>query len=117
QARMAETGVVFEDQGDVLINARTAADMMGATKMDRPEWGAIHPRSGEVYMTLTNNSRRTVADAANPRSPNPYGHIIRWNELSANYAGTQFAWDIFLLSGTEDDSTGLTADSIHNSPD
>lgn len=117
QARMAETGVVFEDQGDVLINARTAADMMGATKMDRPEWGAIHPRSGEVYMTLTNNSRRTVADAANPRSPNPYGHIIRWNELSANYAGTQFAWDIFLLSGTETDSSGLTADSIHNSPD
>lgn len=117
QARMLETGVVFEDQADVLINARTAADMMGATKMDRPEWGAIHPRSGEVYFTLTNNSRRTEADAANPRSPNPYGHIIRWNELSPNYAGTQFEWDIFLLSGTEDDSSGLTADSIHNSPD
>lgn len=117
QARMLETGVVFEDQADVLINARTAADMMGATKMDRPEWGAIHPRSGEVYFTLTNNSRRTEADAANPRSPNPYGHIIRWNELSTNFAGTQFTWDIFLLSGTEDDSSGLTADNIHNSPD
>lgn len=117
QARMAESGVMFEDQADVLINARSAADMMGATKMDRPEWGAIHPRSGEVYMTLTNNSRRTEADAANPRSPNPYGHIIRWREVSPNHAGTEFLWDIFLLSGTEEDSSGLTADSIHNSPD
>lgn len=127
QARMAETGVVFADQGDVLINTRTAADMMGATKMDRPEWGAVHPRSGEVYFTLTNNSGRSAAsvDAANPRGPNPYGHIIRWNETSPNFAGTGFMWDIFLLAGPESDSAVLAAAgapalneaNIHASPD
>lgn len=117
----AATGDAFSDQGDVLINARTAADMVGATKMDRPEWGAIHPRNGEVYFTLTNNSRRTEGDAANPRSPNYTGHIIRWNEASVDYAGTDFVWDIFMLSGTPEDSQlypgTLTEDNFHNSPD
>lgn len=117
----AATGEAFSDQGDVLINARLAADLMGATKMDRPEWGAIHPRSGEVYFTCTNNSRRTDGDAPNPRAPNPYGHIIRWNEASANFAGTDFVWDIFMLSGTPADSQlypgTLTEDNFHNSPD
>lgn len=109
QARMAETGVSFADQGDVLINTRSAADMMGATKMDRPEWGATHPRTGEVYFTLTNHSSRREVDEANPRGPNPYGHIIRWKEVSANFAGTQFLWDIFLLAGPESDSAIFAA--------
>ncbi len=62
-------GVQFRDQGEVLINTRLAADIVGATKMDRPEWGAVHPDTGEVYFTLTNNSARQEANAANPRSP------------------------------------------------
>jgi secreted PhoX family phosphatase len=87
----------FADQADVLINTRLAADAAGATKMDRPEWGAVNPRNGEVYMTLTNSNAasRTLAstDAANPRfyndpkgaagvaqTGNPNGHIIRWAE-------------------------------------
>jgi secreted PhoX family phosphatase len=68
----------FEDQADVLINIRLAADIVGATKMDRPEWGAVNPLNGEAYMTLTNNSNRVPVsatptgsqlktDAANPR--------------------------------------------------
>ena len=55
----------------MLINARYAADAVGATKMDRPEWAAVNPRNGEVYLTLTNNTaaQRPIAavDAANPR--------------------------------------------------
>ena len=35
--------------------------------MDRPEWGGVNPRNGEVYMTLTNNTSRRAADPANPR--------------------------------------------------
>lgn len=127
QAAAAAKGVVFADQGDVLINTRLAADVVGATKMDRPEWGAVHPRTGEVYFTLTNNSGRSAAnvDAANPRGPNPYGHIIRWNETSPNFAGTAFQWDIFLLAGPVTDSAvlaaagapALTDANIHASPD
>ncbi|HCD05615.1 MAG TPA: Tat pathway signal protein, partial [Methylophaga sp.] len=49
----------FSDQGDVLIHARAAADQLGATKMDRPEWITVHPETGEVFVSLTNNSERS----------------------------------------------------------
>ena len=52
----ANPAYAFADQADVLLNARLAADAAGATKMDRPEWAAVHPGNGEVYFTLTNNA-------------------------------------------------------------
>ena len=118
----SNAGVSFADQGEVLINTRLAADIVGATKMDRPEWGAVNPDNGEVYFTLTNNSSRTVADAANPRAANPYGHIIRWREDRRDHAGKRFNWDIFLLAGPQSDSRGpngaaLDDGSILASPD
>ena len=48
----------FAGQAEVLIRARQAADLVGATKMDRPEWIAVQPQSGEVYCTLTRWCRR-----------------------------------------------------------
>lgn len=123
-AACTAAGVSFSDQGDVLLNTRLAADTVGATPMDRPEWGTVHPHTGEVYFTLTNNSGRSTADAANPRAPNPYGHIVRWRETGNNHTATTFAWDIYVLSGPTSDSgvLGNTAnpldeDSIHASPD
>ena len=93
----------FKDQAEVLTFARIAADLLGATPMDRPEWTDVGP-DGSVYCTLTNNSRRTVADAANPLAPNRDGHIIRWRD-SEQHTGTAFTWDIFLIAqdthGTE----------------
>ena len=119
--------VFFMDQADVLVNTRLAADVVGATKMDRPEWGTVHPQTCEVYMTLTNNSSRSAGtiDAANPRGPNPYGHIIRWREEGNRPWATQFTWDIFVLAGPETDSQilpeqgglALTQDNIFASPD
>lgn len=121
QKACAAKGIQFSDQGEVLINTRLAADAVGATKMDRPEWGAINPNSGEVYFTLTNNSARKTEDAANPRSPNPYGHIIRWKESSPDYSGTHFNWDIYLLAGPEQEGQvqkqPLSTDNILASPD
>ena len=137
----------FADQADVLVHARLAADALGATKMDRPEWGAVNPLNHEVYMTLTNNSNRVAPsatptgsqlkpDAANPRhysdtfnaggktkvnSGNPNGHIIRWKELGGQ-ASTRFSWDIYLF-GAENEApadvnlSGLSAVNDFSSPD
>ncbi|MFN6994197.1 MAG: PhoX family protein [Aquincola tertiaricarbonis] len=135
----------FADQADVVVNARLAADAVGATKMDRPEWCATHPTTGEVYFTLTNNSNRKVeasgssqaaVDAANPRayadsyggaaagSPgNINGHIVRLAETAGEAAATGFKWDVYLF-GAEAGSdaakvnlSSLTADQDFSSPD
>jgi secreted PhoX family phosphatase len=105
----------FPSLGAMLIDTRMAADILGATPMDRPEWIAVAP-NGEVYCTLTNNSRRTTADAANPLAPNPDGHIIRWRDAD-RHVGTAFTWDIYVIAedthGTEQsfsDPDGLWAD-------
>lgn len=91
----------FADQAEVLIYARIAADLLGATPMDRPEWTTVG-KDGEVYWTMTNNSRRTEANAANPETPNTHGHIIK---TTGGHTSTSFEWDIFILasstSGTE----------------
>lgn len=102
----------FSNQSDVLVATRLAADAVGATKMDRPEWGGVNPLNGEVYMTLTNNSQRSGRqDAANPRAydadtgsctssqdGNVNGHIIRWREDGNDHAATSFAWDIYVFA-------------------
>ena len=93
----------FADQGEVVIKTRQASDLLGATKMDRPEWLAIDPQSGWVYCTLTNNSQRGAAgrpgvDAANPRAQNTMGQIIRWKE-AGDFSGETFQWNHLLLAG------------------
>jgi len=93
----------FASQGEVLIKSRQAADLLGATKMDRPEWTAIDPISKEVYVTLTNNSARgrpgqPGVDAANPRANNTMGQILRWRE-DADLDATSFRWTHFVLAG------------------
>ncbi len=114
----------FADQGEVLVNTRLAADALGATKMDRPEWGAVDPRDGRVYFTLTNNPGRTAeqVDAANPRARNQFGQIIRWREANDDHAATRFAWDLYVIAGPADNSRGpagttLTADNLFACPD
>ncbi|XYH99149.1 PhoX family protein [Sorangium sp. So ce1128] len=99
----------FGSQAEVLIHARLAADAAGATFMDRPEWLAVHPRTGEVYCTLTNNTKRGKQgelgpDAANPRGPNLMGHILRFREEGNDPAATRFTWDIFLQAGDPESS-------------
>ena len=121
----------FADQAEVLIKTRQAADRVGATMMDRPEWIAAHPRTREMYMTCTNNSRRgntpasankvdgtstaasanPAVDAANPRPDNDYGHIIRWREYGQKVEATTFSWDIFVQCG--DKSSAKTLGSTY----
>ncbi len=116
-------GHCFLDQADVLVNTRLAADLLGATPMDRPEWGAVDSATGQVYFTLTNNTSRTqdAVTAANPRANNRWGQIIRWQEAGGDPAATRFHWDLFILAGPSDDSRfqgqPLDASQIFNSPD
>jgi hypothetical protein len=116
----------YASQADILVNTRLAADDVGATPMDRPEWVTVHPQTQEVYITLTNNSGRTVTDDANPRTANRYGQIIRWREAGGDPTALSFEWDMFVLAGNptiaqtnplNNGSANVTAANTFNSPD
>jgi secreted PhoX family phosphatase len=105
----------FADQGEVLIKARQASDVLGGTKMDRPEWLSIDAASKTVYCTLTNNSARGVGknpavDAANPRANNTMGNIIQWQE-GKDFDATAFTWTHFVMAG---DSANARAETKGN---
>jgi secreted PhoX family phosphatase len=136
----AYKGYAFADQADICINTRLAADAVGATKMDRPEWCAVNPRNGEIYYSLTNNSNRSVTptgssqllpDSTNPRAysdmkdgkpqtGNPNGHILRMKEGTS---GTNLTWDVYLFGAeagadvSHINLSGLTDDQDMSSPD
>lgn len=144
QTLAAALGLEADDLAGVIIHTCDAADLMGATPMDRPEWGAVDPASGEVYMTLTNNSDRTAlgtdatysnsgsdddelgvgfatapVNAANPRPGSDDGHVIRWVEPSPG--DTVFSWDIFVFgkvpSSDDENLSGLSEQNYFSSCD
>jgi secreted PhoX family phosphatase len=92
----------FKDQGEVLIHTRLAADLLGATRMDRPEDIEVDPKTGKVYLMLTNNSKRKAeeTDAANPRAANLFGHIIEIVPDGGDHAAPAFTWNILLKCGS-----------------
>jgi secreted PhoX family phosphatase len=95
----------FNDQADVLIETRRAAQLAGATPMDRPEDVEAHPLTGRVYVVMTFNERRTAdqVNAANPRANNKFGHIIEIVPPlvggKPDHAATECDWGFFLLGG------------------
>ncbi|MFB6838074.1 PhoX family phosphatase [Streptomyces sp. NPDC056361] len=93
---------------EVYVFTRLAGDKVGATKMDRPEDVEPSPRSGRVYVALTNNSNRgkagyAPADEANPRNSNKHGQILELAEHWDDPASDGFAWRLFLVAGDPND--------------
>jgi hypothetical protein len=91
----------FNSQAEVLIDTRLAADLLGATPMDRPEDVEPNAADGTVWVMLTNNSRRTEDEinAANPRANNRFGHIIQITEPDGDFTATQSRWEILVQCG------------------
>jgi uncharacterized protein len=104
----------FASQGDVVIKVRAAADLLGATPMDRPEDVEPSPVTGRIYIACTKSEDRESAEgvdqwsgrdvevgvnAANPRPNNISGHIIEIQEAGDDATATRFEWNVFLLAG------------------
>jgi secreted PhoX family phosphatase len=104
----------FRDQGEVLIKARAASSVLGATPMDRTEDVEANPVTGRIYVACTRNEQRSATarrgtyagrelelgiDPANPRGPNPFGHIIEIREAGDDHTALEFSWEVFLLGG------------------
>ncbi len=102
----------FRSQAEVVIKCRAAADILGATPMDRPEDVEPSPVTGRVYMALTKNGDRAIRRAdfmgreidlgpnfANPRPQNDFGHIVELIEDNDDASSRRFSWNVFLLAG------------------
>ncbi len=128
-ARAAGYAALFRDEGDLLMRAREAARLMGATPMDRPEdvealldanWVGLGP----VLIVCTNNRQPGLDRPGNPRreseSPgraqaNAAGHIIRLDEAGGDCAASRFSWDVFALAG-DPNASALTAAQRQGGP-
>ena len=91
----------FQSQAEVLIETRRAADLLGATPMDRPEDIETNPATGTVFVVLSGGIERTPAQTSgpNPRPRNQAGHIFELLPPDADHAADRFDWRVALLCG------------------
>ena len=89
----------FHSQADVLIETRRAADLLGATPLDRPESVRPNPRTGRVYAMCTKNPSRKNRGIASAVPNNRFGHIIELIEPDGDFAATRSTWDVLVQCG------------------
>jgi uncharacterized protein len=90
-AKKADGTPLVKDQSEVLIDARASALGVKATPTDRPEDIEIHPKTGEVYIALTNNSAHG----------NFFGQIVKLAEKNNDWTATEFRWEVFAVGGAQ----------------
>ena len=89
----------FNDQAEILIHARRAARVVGATPLDRPEDVEISPKTGKVYVMLTQNKSRQEASPGCERVPNLYGHILELSPHDNDHTQSTMNWLPLVLGG------------------
>ncbi|MGH1536703.1 MAG: PhoX family protein [Gammaproteobacteria bacterium] len=116
----------FNSQADVVLDMRKAADLVGATPMDRPEEIKVNPVTENVFAVFTNNARRTPlnTDAANPRALNRHGHILELIPPEQDHSAHEYTWEVFMLAGDPDSKidrahyhTNISTNGWFSSPD
>ncbi|MDU0478966.1 PhoX family phosphatase [Staphylococcus chromogenes] len=101
----AESHVEGMKPEEVAVYTRLAGDKVKATAMDRPEDVEISPKTGKVYVALTNNKYRgaveegktypAVAEEA-PVKENKNGLVM---EIDDDHAKENFTWNLLLVCG------------------
>jgi len=81
----------FKDQTEVLIRAREAAKLLGATELNRPEDIEIDPITGNIFVSLTNNKEKD----------DHYGSILKIEESNGAFDALGFAASTYLAGGEE----------------
>jgi uncharacterized protein len=93
----------FHSQAEVLIYARKASDLLGATPMDRPEDVEPNPVTGSVFVSLTKNADRVMTNVANTRPHNAYGHMLELlpplTTKGHDHSARTYRWEVFLRGG------------------
>jgi hypothetical protein len=94
----------FNSQAEVLIYARKAGDLLGATPMDRPEDVEPNPVTGSIFVSLTKNADRVMTNAANKRPHNAFGHMLelmppRTKQGATDHSARTYRWEEFLRGG------------------
>ncbi|THF68892.1 DUF839 domain-containing protein [Deinococcus sp. Arct2-2] len=91
EAKSPEGKALFASQADVLADARASALAVGGTPVDRPEDIEIHPKTGEVYVALTNNAKHG----------NYFGQIVKFRETGDDWTASTFLWEVFAVGGPQ----------------
>ena len=85
----------FKNQTEVLIRAREASKLLGATPLNRPEDIEIDPISGNILITLTNNKPKNDF----------HGSILKIEETNGEFDALTFGASTHIAGGEE---TGFT---------
>jgi len=81
----------FENQTEVLIRAREAAKILGATPLNRPEDIEIDPITGNIFVSLTNNKPKK----------DYHGSILKIEETNGKFDALTFKAATYKAGGEE----------------